>query len=355
MRRLTIGTVAVGMVTPLLLFAGVGCIQAATVFIDFEQFNDGYNLHGVNLGGVTLTNPSGNVEIFANRFGVGRHSGTNSIASPAGLYSANPLVGRFDSPVSYVGLWGGDGGTRGTFQEVDSWELLAFDAQFGGNLVGRVGSGTWIGNPYRQLSISAPEIWRLEANWTGPYMGIGYDDLQFTPIPPPPPPPPPPPLPDSEPQPDPPPITPGPSNASFSSDSDQNVLNIDFGDLPLGGTASSRPFDLWNLASTGLTADLNLDDFAGSGDTGALDMSLAPFVGLAPNSSRSYSVGIDTSTVGEFDASFSLFVSDVTGTPQTPLTISITGSVVPEPSTFILAAVGLLSLLAWGWWRRKAG
>jgi hypothetical protein len=157
---------------------------AATVSIDFEAFNDFDNLYGLNLGGVTLTNPSGRVEIHDKRFGVSYHSPTKAVASPSGLISVNPLVGVFDSPVSFVSLWGGDAATYP--DEVDSWELLAFDAPSGGNLVGRAGSGVWVGNPYRQLTLTGQSIWRFEANWTGPNYGIGYDDLQFQIVPEPP-------------------------------------------------------------------------------------------------------------------------------------------------------------------------
>ena len=71
---------------------------------------------------------------------------------------------------------------------MDSWDLLAFDAPAGGNLVGRASSGSWRGSPYRQLSVAAAKILRFEANWTGPQFGIGYDDLRFVTIPPPSPP-----------------------------------------------------------------------------------------------------------------------------------------------------------------------
>ena len=162
------------------LCAGVGQTHAEMVQIDFEGFFDADNLNSINLGGVTLSNPSGLVEIHDNRFGVYYHSATKAIASPAELTSVNPLVGVFDYPVSLVSLWGGD---AGTYAESDSWELLVYDAPIGGNLVGSVTSGSWNGSPYRQLTIEAEEIWRFEANWTGRKYGIGYDDLSFHVIP----------------------------------------------------------------------------------------------------------------------------------------------------------------------------
>ena len=350
MRRLTIGAVTVSMLTPLLLYAGVGRIQAATIPVDFEEFSDGYNLHGVNLGGVTLTNPSGRVEIYDDRFGVSYHSATKAVASLAGFASVNPLVGTFDKAVSSVSLWGGDKGWSPT--EIDSWELRAFDARIGGNLVGRVSSGSWDGSPYRQLSISAPKIWRFEASWTGAHYGIGYDDLRFVTIDPPSPPKPKPP-PDG-PGPEGPPITLDPSNASFQSSENDDDLYIDFGELPQAYATSAKSFDIWNRASSGTTATLNLGGV--SGDPGGFWTNLDTFVPLAPNASQKFTAFLDTSTPGEFSSSIVLTFGDVTGTPQPPLTIFLNGVVfIPEPSSVVLAAVGLLSFLAWGWRRRKAG
>jgi len=342
MRRLTIDVARIGLVAPLLLVAGAGHVQAATILIDFEQYRDSYNLNGINLGGVTLTNPSGKVEIHDNRFGVGYHSAAKAVASPNGLLSVNPLVGVFDVPVNYVSLWGGD---AGTYAEPDSWELLAYDARSGGSLVGRVGSGSWNGSPYRQLSISGASILRFEAVWTGPQFGIGYDDLSFVTVPPPPPP-----------EPEPPPITLLPSNASFDSSADEDIITIDFGSLFVGASSSPRFFDLWNLLSTGPTADLSLVNFAG--DPGVFTTNLAPFSALTAGSSRSFSASIDTSQPGEYSAILELFVRDATGNPQSPLRIALTGQVlqaVPEPSSIVLAAAGLLGVLAWRWRRRRKG
>lgn len=172
MKRLRVGLMELAMV-----FVVAAQIQAQAISIDFEAFHDKDNLNGVNLGGVTLTNPSGRVEVHENRFGVSSHSPNKAIASPEGLSSVNPMVGVFDYAVEFVSLWGGDEGWR--LDEMDSWELLAFDAPAGGNLVGRASSGAWSGSPYRQLAITGDGIWRFEANWTGQQYGIGYDDLQF--------------------------------------------------------------------------------------------------------------------------------------------------------------------------------
>jgi hypothetical protein len=157
-------------------------IVAATAnaaLIDFETYSDYQNLNGMNLGGVTLTNPTNSIVIYdCNRFGVSYHSPTKAIGSFSGGASVNPIVGVFESPQTYIALWAGDAGG-----DDDSWELRAFDAPSGGNSLGLVQSGTWIGYPYCKLEISAANIRRFEARWTGTAYGIGYDDLEFVPEP----------------------------------------------------------------------------------------------------------------------------------------------------------------------------
>jgi hypothetical protein len=169
--------VTFSLVAALALLSGIQ--QAAAVIIDFEAYADGQNLNGVNLGGVTFTAPAGVVEVYDNRFGVSFNSPTKAIAnlnpSPA---QDNPLVGVFDLPTNFVSLWGGDVGG-----DTESWELSAYDAAVGGNLLGTVNSGAWIGSPYRQLSITAPGILRIEARHFGSPFGMGFDDLEFRPIP----------------------------------------------------------------------------------------------------------------------------------------------------------------------------
>ncbi len=145
--------------------------------IDFESFTNAANINGINLEGVTITNPSGIVEIFdSNRFGVSFHSATKAIGSFEGTASTEPTIFIFDAAQTYVGLWGGDIGG-----DTDNWTLTAYDAAIGGTLVGTANSGNYDGSPYELLSITAPSILRVEAVWNGWLCcGVGYDDLQFT-------------------------------------------------------------------------------------------------------------------------------------------------------------------------------
>jgi len=133
-----------------LLCVSVGRVEADVVLIDFEEFTNSDNVDSINLGGVTLRGPNGQVEVFDNRFGAYYHSATKAVACPNGVVLLNPLVAVFDQPVNYVSLWGGD---SGTYVEADSWELRAYDAPTGGNLVGLAKSGSWNGYPYRKLEV----------------------------------------------------------------------------------------------------------------------------------------------------------------------------------------------------------
>jgi len=150
-------------------------IGNATI-IDFESYNATDNLHGVNLGGVTLTSPSGNVEVYTNDLSY--HSENNVVANfvPGSLFQDNPLTGVFDQAVSYISLWAGD-----EANDVDSWQLRLYDAQAGGSLLATLNQPDWSGQPYTNLSYGgANNIWRFEASHTGPSeFGIGFDDLEF--------------------------------------------------------------------------------------------------------------------------------------------------------------------------------
>jgi len=167
----------------MVLVLGVLAVLGSTaqaVLIDFEAFADYENIHGVNLGGVTLYEPQLQiVRVYANnRFSVSYHSPVNAVGSDESVTSAYPIIGVFDAPQSYISLWAGDAG--GLYGDDDRWELEAFDAVAGGNSLGLVQSALWSGDPYTQLSISAPGIWRFEARHLGPtHYGIGYDDLEF--------------------------------------------------------------------------------------------------------------------------------------------------------------------------------
>lgn len=161
LKSMILGLLAAGLVA--------GAPLARATLVNFEGYADNTVLEGVNLGGVTLFGVAGNAQIYANnRFGASFQSPVNSVSDDAG----HGLNGTFDSPTSFVSLWGGDSGG-----DTDSWTLQVFDAA--NSSLGLVASGDWIGSPYTQLSLSAAGIVRFEARWTGNEAGIAWDDLQF--------------------------------------------------------------------------------------------------------------------------------------------------------------------------------
>jgi hypothetical protein len=112
------------------------------------------------------------------------------------------------------------------------------------------------------------------------------------------------------------------------------------------------PFSLSNLLSTpGFTAKLDLLSIVGSGDTSKLTTNVSTFSGLTAGSSNAYLASINTSTLGNFSATYTLNVFDdqnIFGAGAgTPLQLTINGNVfalsggVPEPSTGLLLVAGL--------------
>ena len=119
------------------------------------------------------------------------------------------------------------------------------------------------------------------------------------------------------------------ANASFASGVDQDLLTIDFGSVPVGGTLGNA-FDLFNLEDTlGYTAALDLDSIDGSGDTAALYTNLAPFSNLGAGLQAFYLANFDTSATGSFSATYTLNLSDedIDGATTQILTLQLLGEV----------------------------
>ncbi|MGI8923240.1 MAG: hypothetical protein ACR2HJ_04230 [Fimbriimonadales bacterium] len=120
---------------------------------------------------------NGDVEVYEDREGAGFHSEFKSVSSSKGTDTFQ-IDCIFSGPIDSMSIWGGDEGT-----DTDSFRIDAYDAEVGGVLVDRDFSIEWDGNPYEQLTVSAESIFRVELHWTGPELGIAYDDLEFNPVP----------------------------------------------------------------------------------------------------------------------------------------------------------------------------
>jgi len=149
------------------------------------------------------------------------------------------------------------------------------------------------------------------------------------------------------------------ANASFDQTSDLDTLLLDFSTVYQHSTAE-QSFSIFNLLNpAGMTAGLMLNSVSGSGDTTALSIPdlVPPFTPLAAGSAQSFLATLDTTQRGTYSATYLLHLSDenigIGGTTST-LALTLTGHVVPEPSTWLLLATGCLGLLGYGWRRQYA-
>lgn len=118
-----------------------------------------------------------------------------------------------------------------------------------------------------------------------------------------------------------------PSNASFSTGSDENVHNIDLGDVVWDQPAAPVAFQIANLFSPNDIASLELTEVAGTGDTGILSTDLSLFADLIAGQTREFNTVITTDIPGAFSATYELNFTDALGTDQT-LTLNLSGEVV---------------------------
>lgn len=130
------------------------------------------------------------------------------------------------------------------------------------------------------------------------------------------------------------------SNSSFAGTGDLDSLVLDFGEVAEGASAS-LPFSFFNLSSAlgaNLTARLDLDSVSSFGNTAALSTNAIPFSNLSAATSQSFDAILNTSLVGDFDATYTFNFSDenLPGTASTShLTLGLRGSVIPAtPTTY---------------------
>ena len=101
------------------------------------------------------------------------------------------------------------------------------------------------------------------------------------------------------------------SNASFNSDSDQDTLTIDLGEVEEGSSNPTADVEIYNLASVFGTEDTAALDFDSS-QSGNSDIILqgAGFSDLAAGQSQSITVVGNASSVGDYSTAFALNFSD---------------------------------------------
>ncbi|SFM85074.1 PEP-CTERM protein-sorting domain-containing protein [Nitrosomonas nitrosa] len=147
---------------------------------------------------------------------------------------------------------------------------------------------------------------------------------------------------------------------SFSETTQVLVLDVDFGTLAIGGSAT-QSFDLFNLASINRTG-LDLDSWIETDLDNKFAIDDLSFTNLSQGASSNGLITFDTSNAGNFNASFVLNLSDANiGASDSwhhyQLTLNIRGIVgettsspaqvndIPEPGMLALLSIGLFGLL----------
>jgi hypothetical protein len=151
-----------------------------------------------------------------------------------------------------------------------------------------------------------------------------------------------------------------PSLAAFLSNGGTS-LNLNLGTFLPGSGVHSIAESISNvLQMAGYTAELDFDSIAGAGDTAVLftDLINGEFSALAAGTAYGFSAMIDTGNApGTYSASYTLGLSDADAyvgagaAGSQTLTLNVTGTIVPEPASWTLIAIGM-SLI--GFRRRTA-
>jgi endonuclease I len=98
-------------------------------------------------------------------------------------------------------------------------------------------------------------------------------------------------------------------NGSFAADSDQDAIFLDFGQVTQGDTIAGIGIDLFNLEATaGFTSDMDIDAVVRTGSSAFGLEGLTGTVGAG--ASASGLATLDTDTLGSFDATWLVQVSD---------------------------------------------
>lgn len=134
---------------------------------------------------------------------------------------------------------------------------------------------------------------------------------------------------------------------SFDTQSKTTSLTLDFGTVAQGSTVDALFFTLYNMPDDERVG-LDLDSYTANGDAGKFTTDITSFTNLEPGFKQSFSAGLDTSSIGNFNAHYFLTLSDAdVGAASTRATyqmeLNLVGNVaaVPEPETYAMFLAGL--------------
>jgi endonuclease I len=123
--------------------------------------------------------------------------------------------------------------------------------------------------------------------------------------------------------------------ASFTPDVLTTSLTIDFGQVTIGSGSLAEELSIFNFGGSGapvFAADLDIDSLAVVG-SGGISLDLTPTFGIEQGSGVTFDAIFDTSNLGEFANTFTIYLSDedLVGAQEKSLLLTLLGEVIAAP------------------------
>lgn len=123
--------------------------------------------------------------------------------------------------------------------------------------------------------------------------------------------------------------------ASFTADVLTTSLTVDFGQVTIGSGTLAEELSIFNFGGTGaptFAADLDIDSLAVVG-SGGMSLDLAPTFGIGQGAGVVFDAFFDTSNLGAFANTFTIYLSDedLLGAQQSTLSLTLLGEVIAAP------------------------
>jgi endonuclease I len=142
------------------------------------------------------------------------------------------------------------------------------------------------------------------------------------------------------------------ANGSFSSTSDVNTLNLNFGTLARGTGLQTLPFDIANLLGVaGFTSGLELDSSPATGNSSVLSADLSSFgANIAGGSAATFNAILDTAIIGNYTTSYTINLSDenLPGALSNTLFLNLSGIVSLPKGIWVGGAGNWSNSALWG-------
>jgi len=100
------------------------------------------------------------------------------------------------------------------------------------------------------------------------------------------------------------------SLASLDNTMPVSIVTLDFGTVMVGSNPATMTFDVFNTASVGISADLDIDGVLITGSTAAFTTNLMPTPAIAAGTGVQFDLDLDTTLAGVYEATAFIDVSD---------------------------------------------